>query len=54
MKKLISNRVLQTELRVAINHIDDHNFGYAREIISQVLDRVKEYDLVVQKSFIKK
>lgn len=44
-KKKISNRVLQTELRLAIEYIDSHNFGYAKEILTQVLDRIKEYEL---------
>jgi hypothetical protein len=44
-KKKISNRVLCTELRVALMHIGEHNFGYAKEIIAQILNRVNEYDL---------
>jgi len=43
-KRLISNRVLQTELSMAMQYIDRHDFGYAKECIEDVLDRVKEYD----------
>jgi len=45
MKKKISNKILQTELSVAIQWIEEMNFGSAKKIINQVLNRVKEYDL---------
>ena len=44
-KKLISRRVLRTELNMAMTCIERMNYGYARDIIQQVLDRVMEYDL---------
>lgn len=45
-KKFITRRVLQTELSMIVHCIDKMNFGYARELATQVLDRVKEYDMV--------
>jgi hypothetical protein len=45
-KTLISRKVLQTELSIAIQYIDDHNFGYAKNVIHGVYNRVKEYDLI--------
>ena len=45
MKKKISNKILQTELSVAIQWIEEMNFGSAKKIIQQVLSRVEEYDL---------
>lgn len=47
--RLISNRVLQTELSFAMTCIDTMNYGYAKKTIQQVLDRVKEYDLQTPK-----
>ena len=44
-KQLISRKVLQTELSVAKTLIEEMNLGYAKELIQQVLNRVKEYDL---------
>lgn len=44
-KQLISNRVLTTELRFAMEQIDKMNFGYAKEMIQRILDRVNEYEL---------
>ena len=43
--KKISRRVLCTELSVAIQWIEEMNFGSAKKIINQVLSRVEEYDL---------
>ena len=43
--KKISRRVLYTELSVAIQWIEEMNFGSAKKIINQVLSRVEEYDL---------
>jgi len=47
-KKKISHRVLATELSVVIDYLDAHNFGYARDIIIGIRDRVNEYDLEVK------
>lgn len=44
-KKLISHRVLRTELSIAMQYIEEHNFGYAKETICAVLRRIDEYDL---------
>ena len=44
-KHYISRAVLRTELSVAADCIIMANFGEARKIINQVLDRVEEYDL---------
>jgi hypothetical protein len=44
-KRLISRCVLETELSFAMQLIDQHNFGYARNEIEKILERVKEYDL---------
>jgi len=43
--KGISNKVLATEIRVAIDQIDNHNFGYAKQILEQILVRVNSYIL---------
>ena len=39
----ISNKVLETELRVAIMEIDRHNYGTAKQILLAINDRVKTY-----------
>ena len=44
-KRLISLRVLRTELSVAMQYIDSMDFGYAKRIIADVLARVEQYDL---------
>lgn len=49
-KKLISRKVLQTELSIAMQYIDEHNFGYAKKTIQNVLNRIKEYDLIKPES----
>jgi hypothetical protein len=39
----ISNAVLETELRVAMMQIDQHNYGYARQTLEQIHRRVMTY-----------
>ena len=48
--KKISVRVLKTELAITIEYMDAHNFGFAKRSIEQILARVKEYDLSVDKA----
>lgn len=44
-KKKISRAVLKTELAVAVEEIEVANYGAAKNIIMQILERVMEYDL---------
>jgi hypothetical protein len=44
-KRLISRRVLETELWFAIQQINKLNFGDAKTMIERILERIKEYDL---------
>jgi len=48
-KRLISRRVLLTELHAIQQAISDQNYGYARLGVLQIMDRVKEYDLYAVK-----
>ena len=49
-KKKISHRVLMTELSVVIDYMNNHNFGYARDILVNIYKRLKEYDLEGKKN----
>ena len=44
-RRHISRTVLRTELRVAMESIENMNFGSARYVLEQILERVNEYDL---------
>jgi hypothetical protein len=44
-KRLISWRVLRTELHVALQYLNEANYGIVRDIIKQILERVDEYDI---------
>jgi len=39
----ISNRTLKTELSFIVQSIEQMNFGYVKDIVNQILDRVNEY-----------
>lgn len=43
--RYICRKVLQTELSVAADCLQRMDYGQARKLILQVLERVKEYDL---------
>lgn len=40
---------MRTQLSMSMSYIERMNYGYARDIIKQVLDRVREYDLADNK-----
>lgn len=44
-KRLISRAVLQTELHMIAVCIEEQNYGHAKNLTLQVLERVREYDL---------
>ena len=48
-KRLISRRVLKTELSYAMQRLDTMDFGAARQLIADVLARVEKYDCVPEK-----
>lgn len=43
-KRGISVKVLHTELSMAIQLIEEANYGNAKMLIQQIFDRVKEYE----------
>ena len=44
------NEDKMTELSVVIDHMNNHNFGYARDVLVQIYKRLKDYDLEVKKN----
>lgn len=46
--KTIPRKILKTELSFAMQMIDKQNYGYAKQLISQVLSRINFYDMKIK------